>query len=434
MHTLLFLEPAHFHAALTLRESNPRASDEIVVYAPDGPDRRDFLALVERFNARADGPTRWRPVVVTTGDPLARLIAERRGDVVVLAGRNGGKARTFRRLHEAGFHVLADKPWLVEPEDLADVRASLRGLDPSVSPGWPLTMEIMTGRHDVAARLFKRLVDSRELFGEFRAGGPAIELASVHHLEKLVDGAPLRRPPWYFDVRVQGGGAVDISTHVVDQTQWLVEDRGLAQGEIRLDSARQWATPVPLEAFSRITGESEFPPELKPSVRGGVLDYFCNAELEYRIAGVAARASVSWNVSSPPGGDDTSASVARGTRADVTMERAAHTGYRRKLFVRPHEGAGGIVADVVAAIQADLPGVAVGPADAGRYQVTIPPALDAGHESHFARVLDELLRLVDEHQWPAALAERTLAKYTLLAEAAARVRGEPAAMEKASGS
>ena len=54
--------------------------------------------------------------------------------------------------------------------------------------------------------------------------------------------------------------------------------------------------------------------------------------------------------------------------------------------------------------------------------MTIPLALDAGHESHFARVLDEFLRTLDEHRWPAALAERTLAKYTLLAEAAARTR------------
>jgi predicted dehydrogenase len=128
MHTLLFLDPGHFHAALALRAANPRVADEIVVYAPDGPDLRDFLALIERFNRRPEAPTRWRPTVVSDGDPLARLIAERRGDVVVVAGRNGGKARTIRRLHEAGFHVLADKPWLVEPDDLEDVRrASTRG-------------------------------------------------------------------------------------------------------------------------------------------------------------------------------------------------------------------------------------------------------------------------------------------------------------------
>lgn len=59
------------------------------------------------------------------------------------------------------------------------------------------------------------------------------------------------------------------------------------------------------------------------------------------------------------------------------------------------------------------------PAGAGQYEVTIPAGLDAGHESHFARVLDEFLATIDDHRWPAGLAERTLAKYTLLAEASA---------------
>jgi hypothetical protein len=93
----------------------PRAADEVFVYAREGAELRDFLALVERFNRRSPNPTRWRPVVTTADDPLGRLVEERRGDVVILAGRNGGKARTIRRLHESGFHVLADKPWLVEP-------------------------------------------------------------------------------------------------------------------------------------------------------------------------------------------------------------------------------------------------------------------------------------------------------------------------------
>src|SRR5262249_31738022 len=77
MHTLASLQPAHFHAALTLREPHPGAADEIVVYATDGPDLRDFLTLVGRFNGRVERPTRWRPLVVTCDDPLDRLIAER---------------------------------------------------------------------------------------------------------------------------------------------------------------------------------------------------------------------------------------------------------------------------------------------------------------------------------------------------------------------
>ena len=70
--------------------------------------------------------------------------------------------------------------------------------------------------------------------------------------------------------------------------------------------------------------------------------------------------------------------------------------------------------------QGEWPGLRVD--DAGRScEVEIPAALDAGHESHFAQVLDEFLRLIDERRWPVAQATRTLAKYALLAEAAEAV-------------
>ena len=130
----------------------PRVADEIFVYAHEGAELRDFLALVERFNRRSANPTRWRPVVTMTDDLLGQLVQERRGDVVILAGRNGGKAHTIRRLHESGFHVLADKPWLVEPGDLDHVRASL--------DDWPLAAELYhTPMHNLRPRL--RLLDQR---------------------------------------------------------------------------------------------------------------------------------------------------------------------------------------------------------------------------------------------------------------------------------
>jgi len=409
-HTLLVLDPGHFHAALTLRVPQARVADEVFVYAREGAELRDFLALVERFNQRTSEPTRWRVTFTTSSDPLARLIEERRGNVVVLAGRNGGKARTMRRLHEADFHVLADKPWLVEAADLEHVKASLAG--------WPLAAEIMTGRHDAAARLVKRLVGA-PVFGAFRADGPAIEQESVHHLEKLVDGAPLRRPSWYFDVRVQGSGPVDIPTHVVDQAQWLVNDDAAAP---LLLSARAWETPVPVEVFRRITGEAGFPPELAPFVDGDTLRYRCNAELVYRIGRVTARAATRWDLGPPPaGGGDTSRLLVHGTRADVRLEQSARTDHRRRIFVEPCSDAAGVeraLRDAVNAWQSELPGADVVKAGSGAFEVTVP--FDGGHETHFARALDEFLGLVAAGRWPAALAERTLAKYTLLAEAAAR--------------
>lgn len=403
-HRLLFLDPGHFHATLTLRVPHPRVADEIVVYAPDGPERRDFLALVERFNGRATDPTRWRVDVVTSDDPVARLIGDRRGDVAVLAGRNGGKARTIRRLHDAGFHVLADKPWLVEPSDLDDIRASLTA--------WPVVTEIMTGRHDVAARVLKRLVDAPEVFGAFRAEAPAIEMASVHYLEKLVDGAPLRRPWWFFDVRVQGRGVVDIPTHLVDRAQWL------ARGDPRLISARTWSTRVPEAAFRRITGEPGFPPALRPAVEGDTLVYDCGTELEYAIGDVVTRASARWDLAPPPGGADTSSLVAHGTRADIRLEQSARTGHRRQLTV---EGADGRAVEAeVRAAQSELPGVRAEPRSGGGVEIVIPAGLDGGHEAHFALVLDGFLRTIDDGRWPAAVAARTLAKYGVLADAARR--------------
>jgi len=79
--------------------------------------------------------------------------------------------------------------------------------------------------------------------------------------------------------------------------------------------------------------------------------------------------------------------------------------------------------DTVKAWQEELPGLDVVPAGADTFEVTVPPPLDGGHETHFARVLDEFLRIVDERRWPAALAARTRTKYALLAEAAARTSG-----------
>ncbi|MGH7332469.1 MAG: putative oxidoreductase C-terminal domain-containing protein [Candidatus Rokuibacteriota bacterium] len=417
MRRLLFLEPGHFHAALTLRMPHPALADEIVVYSSEGPELRDFLALVDRFNRRSESPTRWRPVVVTCLDSLPRLVEERRGDVVVLAGKNGGKARTIQRLHASGFHVLADKPWLVKHDDLVPIQASL--------DRWPLVAEIMTGRHDTAARLLQRLVGTPDVFGGFRAESPAFELESVHHLEKLVDGAPLRRPWWFFDVRVQGSGAVDIPTHQVDMTQWLVNGaEATSPAGLRLLSARAWPTSVPVEAFRRITGHPTFPPELQPRGDGDTLSYLCNAELSYQIGGVVARASARWDLVTPPGGGDSSRAVAHGTRADVCLEQGALTGHQRWLTIQSPSDANGVaraLRETVTAWQAEFPGVSVEPDGAGRHRITIPPMLATGHESHFARVLDEFLRAVDEHRWPAERTRRTLAKYTLLAEAAAAV-------------
>ncbi len=364
--------------------------------------------------------TSWRPIIRTGDRPLDHLIAERRGHVAILAGKNDGKMAAMRRLHDAGFHVLADKPWMVDASGLDDLHHTLAG--------GPLAVEMMTGRHDITSILTGKLVRERDVFGDFDvdSGNPTIEISGVHHLEKTVNGRPLRRPAWYFDVRVQGDGLADIPTHMVDQVQRLVAAASPigAGPALELITARMWATQVPLALFARVTGSSVFPPGLSHLVNGEELAYRANAELAFRLGAVTAALDTRWDLSAPSGGGDTHRSVIRGTRAEIRVEQDEGTGFRRRLSVVPRrEGnhVGAALANAVAAWQEAHPGLGVAAAGSA-CEIRVPRTLDVGHERHFPLMLAEFLSLVEGGRMPMDLASATLAKYTLLSEAAAAAR------------
>jgi hypothetical protein len=293
-------------------------------------------------------------------------------------------------------------------------------------------VEIMTGRREVNSILTRQLVADGQVFGDFEdagAGVPAIEMASVHHLEKMVNGAPLRRPAWFFDVRVQGDGIADIPTHMVDYAQRLAAAAASRSGTgppapLELIAARRWATAVPRELFARVTGNPEFPPELRDVVRGSELAYYGNAELSFRLGEVRVALDTRWDLSEAAGGGDTHRTVIRGTRVEIRVEVSAATGFRRRLSVLPRHDADHLRAALeraVAAWQGEHPGVALAAAGAG-WEIRVPRALDSGHESHFPLVLADFLAMVERGSAPPALAADTLAKYTLLARAIERSR------------
>jgi len=433
MHTLMFLAPGHFHAALTLRERHPLVSDDIAVYASDEAEVREFLDLVASFNARPERPTAWRPLLRAGGDPLARLLAERPGDAVVVAGRNDRKMSWIRQLHGAGLPVLADKPWMAGGAALEDLRQALAGP--------PLAMELMTGRHEIATVIERMLVAAPDVFGEFTPdGGASIAFDSVHHLEKRVNGAPLRRPPWYFDVATQGDGLEDIPTHLVDHAQQLVGHarrsaaprsaalpRGGARASddegtslpLQIVAARCWPTIVPREVFARVTGLPDFPAALGGLVGDQGLEYFANSRLAFRCGGVLVETAARWELTEPAGAGDAHRAHLRGTRADILVEQSAATGWRRRLVVAPRRDPAAIEAALrrCLADQAPaLPGLGVERAANG-LEVSIPPALRRPHEAQFPRVLDEFLHYLERGEWPARRVADARAKYELLAEA-----------------
>ena len=413
MHTLLFLDPGHFHAALTLRAANPRLHPTVHVYAPPGPDLDAFLAYVGAFNERPEAPTAWDVRIHAGEDALDRLIDERRGEAVVLAGRNGTKLATIRRLHEAGLAVLADKPWLTTGDALPD-------LD-HVTAGPPLALDIMTGRHDVVARLRRRIVARESLFGAFAANSrPSIDVGSVHHLFKIVDGRPLKRPTWYYDVAVQGDGLVDIQSHMTDQVQWMVnpESTADAASDVVIDGARRWATEVPPALFEDSTGASSFPSAVGTAVRDGVLHLACNGEIDYRLCGIRIRQRAEWRPREPEGGGDLHSALVRGTDADIIVRQGPETDYVAEIHLRAADDRRleRRLTEVVNEWQVDFLGLAIARSDSG-FELVLPTDLRSGHESHFADVLDGFLDHLDGGHWPAEEARRIRTRYALLAGA-----------------
>jgi predicted dehydrogenase len=417
-HTLLFLQPGHFHAALLVKSANERIAQDLHVYATAGDECDAFVALIDAFNSRDDSPTDWKVHVhdaPSAADALDALIEQRRGQAVVLSGRNDSKLSDIARLHAQGFWVIADKPWVTDEQ-------SATGLEQACS-GEPLAMDIMPDRHEFLARLRKHVVDNRELFGEFVTGdpqGPAIELSSTHHLYKIVNGQPLRRPAWYYDVSIQGDGIVDGHSHLTDQAQWLV---GASQiydfdADVQIDSARRWATPVPLELFRDSTGLEQWPDSLRPQIRDDVLHYACNGEIRYRLCGINVRQYADWGQREPVGGGDLHGAVLRGSRAVLRVDHGEHTNFVPEVSLQPRDGVnlGDELNQAIDDWQSIFPGLAVEPVANG-YRFVAPLTLHTTHESHFANELGGFLDHMDSGRWPIDLQARIHTRHRLLTEA-----------------
>ena len=190
------LNPGHFHAGLIHKYDYDQVDPVVHVYAPDGKELESYLALVERFNTRPEEPTHWQPVVYRGMDYLAKMLADKPGNVMVVAGDNGQKMNYIREAIQAGIHVLADKPMVILPDHFEDLKQTLLSADEQGL----LVNDIMTERHEITSILQRSLSQNETLFGTLVTGtpeDPAISKESVHHFYKQVAGSPLVRPAWF---------------------------------------------------------------------------------------------------------------------------------------------------------------------------------------------------------------------------------------------
>ena len=417
MHTILILNPGHFHAALVLRESHPDLAQDVFVYSEDGPDLERFLDLVASFNQRPLNPTDWRLHVYTGNDCRSKLMADKKGDIVVIAGKNDVKMKAIEQLSRAGFFVLADKPWLIDEDGLPLLRKALQAER-------PLALDIMTERFEISTILQKKFMAAKDVFGEIRIdadGSPSVFKESIHHLYKIVNNQPLVRPPWYFDLAFQGDGITDVTTHLVDMTHWMMFP-GVAvdyQRDIQLVNARRWPTRIPLDTYAKITQQPEFPPEVAHYVDGDILPYFSNGEIVYRIKAVPIHIRVIWNLEIPEGGGDTHKSIIKGTRSDLLVRQLPEHGFKVELLIAPRED----LLEVEKAVQrclekwsARYPGLSMR-REEEKLRIDIPDDLRTSHEEHFCQVRDMYLDYLNRGAYPPETRPEMVTKYTLLAEA-----------------
>jgi predicted dehydrogenase len=413
---LITLDPGHFHAALVQKSMYPGVDSVVHVYAPEGEELVSHLKLIDQYNTRPDAPTKWKEEVYKGADYVEKMLADKAGNAVVLAGNNQKKTDYIKRSVDAGFHVLADKPMVIDAAAFEVLKQAFQ----SAAAKKVVLYDIMTERYEISTMLQRELSMIPEIFGVLEKGSPdnpAVTKESVHHFFKFVSGNPLKRPAWFMDVSQEGEGIVDVTTHLVDLVQWECFPEQIIdyKKEIQVNSAKRTSTEMTLSQFSAITKLSSFPDYLKKDViKDSVLNVFSNGEINYTLRGVHAKVSVKWVYKAPEGTGDTHYSIMRGTKANLIIKQGAEQLYKPALYIEQAGKADAAYEAVLTAkfkvIQDKFPGVALKKIAKG-WEVTIPEKYKEGHEAHFAHVTEKFLEYVKKGDMPAWEVPNMIAKY-----------------------
>jgi predicted dehydrogenase len=405
---IIDLDPGHFHAALVQNNMYDEINPEVYVYAPEGSDVKEHLKLIESYNKRAVNPTAWTEKVYTGTDYLEKMLAEKPGNVVVLAGNNRLKTDYIKKSVEAGLNVFSDKPMVISPEKFGELEEAFK----IAQEKGVLLFDIMTGRFEINSILIKELSQLPEIFGKLQNGTPeqpAIEMGSIHQYYKKVSGSILVRPTWYYDIEQQGEGIVDVTTHMVDFIQWgCFPNQVIEKSDIEMISARRWPTKVTKEDFKNVTLLDQYPDYLKKDIEGDNLNVYANGEMIYKIKGVVARLSIEWRNKSMDGKGDKQKTILRGT--NCTLE--AHDG---DLYITAGEknDLSLFSGNLEKAVKQDLPqtGLGLEKITKNSWKIIVPENYKVAHEDNFSQVMQKYLEYLKEGKLPANEVKNMITKY-----------------------
>src|SRR5690554_341360 len=332
---LVVLDPGHFHASLLQKFPQRQVNDTVYVYAPKGDELNQYLVSIESYNQRLENPTSWYTKVYDGEDYLEKMVEEKKGNVVILAGNNKKKTRYIYHSIKAGLHVLSDKPMVINRESfylLVDAYEDAQANELQL-------YDVMTERYEILNTLTRELIGNSELFGQLQKGTPeeqSVVMENVHHYFKDVSGSTLIRPAWFYDVEQQGEAIADVGTHLVDLVNWQCFADEVIDYERDVDViyAHHWPTILTLEDFTRSTGLISFPEFLQRYVNdNSELEVFGNGSINYQVKGINIAVSALWNYEAPPGGGDTYSARIKGTKASIEIKQDSSVNYIKELFI-----------------------------------------------------------------------------------------------------
>jgi predicted dehydrogenase len=409
------LDPGHFHAALVQKNMYNQISPDVFVFAPESDDLDQHLKRIDGYNGRVEKPTFWKEKVYTGTDYFEKMLSEKPGNVVVIAGNNRIKTDYIKKSVEAGLNVLADKPMVISPEKFGELEEAFKiAKEKNV-----LLYDIMTERSEITSILQKELVQTPGVFGKLQTGSPekpAVENTSVHFFYKSVSGNTLVRPAWAFDVEQQGEGIVDVATHLVDLVQWgCFPEQIIKKSDIEMLSAKRWPTVITNDEFKEVTKMNEFPEYLKKDIKDGKLDEYANGNMLYKLKGVYVKVTAEWKYKAPEGTGDTYFSTIHGTKSVLQIKQGKEENYIPTLYIIANKGTDLVL--LKEAIEKAIvrnkttTGLTIEKLNASTWKVNIPDNYKVGHEAHFGQVTEKFLKYLKDGKLPEWEVPNMIAKY-----------------------
>ncbi len=405
---IIQLNPTHSHAAVVQNEQLSQVDTSVYVYSPEKSELQEYFQQIKSYNSRKDNPTKWNQVNYTGPDYLEKMIQERKGNVVVLSGNNKIKIDYIEKSVNAGFNVFSDKPMVINKDGFD----RLREIYPVAEKKGILMFDMMTERYTLINIIQKTLMQDTLFFGHMQQGTlshPAIMESSVHHFYR---GGKGNRPSWFFDVKEQGEGIVDVTTHLIDLTMWKSLPNEIIDytKDVKVVSAEHWPVYLTRNEFSAATSKSDIPEFLKPIMKDSVLEVFSNGIINYQIKGINAGVKVEWRAATPKDGNDLRSAYAEGTKATLTITQ--EYGQKRPGFFAQkgekvsEEEFQSNLKKAIANLSSTYPGITLSE-ESGKTEIILPTGLESKYDPTFKVFLDYLVKR-DMPNWEVP---NTLAKY-----------------------